>query len=229
MTIIIKQHNKNEFGAINSNDLFKEIDQDLEEIFKEKCEHLHGRNTLDLLQTLLGKSFSNERYVEIIRPWVRAIQLSGIFDKINIPDEREIAKAIIDAAKNLKKYLHPTIPARDKLRYMIESKYKGSNQIINIVNDIIEHESFFTNLCFKNGSKMSPNYFKRYAVYSLFHLGEKLNLKHQGGHSPLFQLVKIITQLSSKVVSEYYVDYKKTSLDKENDSSILLNFIYPAR
>lgn len=226
MTTVIKQYTQENKDEIENDELFQALSEELEEAFKIHCWYLKEEKAFDKLRDLFERPLTDYELLELIRPWVRGLQLACIIENINTTDEKIEAEAVCNAIKTIRKYLSSKTPARDKIRYIAESKLLDYTQIHLVLNSIEEHAAFFLNQRFNNGKELNPDYIKRYAVYSLFYIGKMLKLSKIGSPSPLYRFVKIITRLETKEVSNYYSAYIKTTIQNEANKHILLRFIY---
>lgn len=226
MTTIVKQHSQETKNEIENDELFKLLSQELEDTFKQECWYLKDSNVFGRLRDLINQTLTDLDLLEIVRPWVRGLQLARIIKNIDITREKAEAEAVCVAIKTLKKYFSRITPARDKIRYIMESKLLDYNQAHHLLDSMSEHASFFLNQRFKNGAELNPDYIKRYAVYSLFDIGVMLNLSKVGNPSPLYTFIKLITNLDNKEVSQYFSAYIKTTIQDEVNKTSILRFIY---
>lgn len=163
----------------------------------------------------------------LLRPTVRAKQLAGIIDGIDIADRKRVSQQLIRHATSIKNDLSKAPLEADVIRLFMESVELDHERLSSILDEYIEHQHFLCSLNFRNGETLNPSNLKRYGIFCLFHIGEHIGLSKEGkSPSPLYQFISIATDYDYKMISEHYAAYKKVDIVQEAANSIALRFIY---
>ncbi|CAM2736633.1 Uncharacterised protein [Legionella steigerwaltii] len=182
------------------------------------------------LATLLEISNLPREVVMILtQPWYKANMIASWIEKHNLPTAKECAKDIIKKLKDLKKILtaNSTEPSLF-LMLLLTSSELDLDKILFNLNEIQSFFEFFIKHNFKNGNNYSANFFRRYAINSLFWMGKKMGLVETGKPTKLNQYLHIVTDRVYEDINKDFMRFKKIdflTISKEK-MNVPLSFIF---
>lgn len=225
MSNLIKTYTLNGKDSIQNAHVYKLLENKVEEIIKSDFPNYISKRKNDI-RNLFKQTLLDEDMREITRPWVIALCLSKIIDEMNIEYERINSNLQIDALKNLKKFFPMKPSIRHSLVTLQTSSEPDWEKFHLAIDAYIAYEEIFKNMDFKNGTATNSSFLKRYAIYSLFYIGEQCGLTKFGKSTKLYKFVNILTDAFSKEISSYFSDYKKIKLKEVAGNNLILNFIF---
>lgn len=222
MSSLIKEYTLNDIQTSSS---YRLLEKKVEEIIKSEFPNYISQKK-EAIRNLFKFTLPEESMREITRPWVMALCLSKIIEKMDIEYERINSDSQIDALKNLKKILPQQPSIRHSLITLQTSSEPKWEKLHSALDDHIAYEEIFKNMDFKNGTEANASFLKRYAIYSIFHIGQQCGLTKIGKSSNLFELVKILTDTVPKEISSYFAGFNKIKLKELAGDNLILNFIF---
>lgn len=182
-----------------------------------------------LLAPLLKiNNLPNEVIMILLRPWYRANMLATWCNKVSWSDEKERAKTLVKTIKHLKRQLAQDPQHIAILMLFMTSSEPDIERFLHNLNELQHFLEIFTDLDFKSGSPYSPQYFVRYAINSLFHMGKIMGLKETGLPTQLNKYIHIVTERVYEEINKDAMKFNKMDfLDNFNKQrNIPLSFIY---
>lgn len=178
-----------------------------------------NEKTGEELATLLNANLPREFVMALTRPWYRANMLATWCEQLNLPEEKEWVRDVIKLLKQMKKILVRHNPDNVLLLMLfITSTEPKLDEFVENLDELISFFESFLKLEFKNGKTFSPNYFRRYAINSLFWMGKKMGLLETGSPTQLNKYVHIVTERVYEEINKDYLKFKKMTYGSLPDS-----------
>lgn len=221
-SIIIKYTSEHEQSPLG-----EQLDQKMIECLKATVNI--NEETGIKLATLLGINLPREVVMELIRPWYRANMLAAWCEELALPQSKENIRDLIKLIEQLKKLIS-TKSLRNSLMAMLffTSTELDSEKLLHHLNEMEAFFKSFINMNFKNGEEYSADYFKRYAINSLFWIGKRIGLSETSKPTHLNQFLQIVTdRLYADINKDYYKFKKNDFLENiQQKMNTPLLFIY---
>lgn len=163
----------------------------------------------------------------IIRPWHRATMLIEWCRQCNLPEEKNRVKDKIEEIKQIKKAFTNWPKASLSFMLFLTSTLPDIDNFLFNLEEFQKYLEEFNNISFKRGSEYSPEYFKRYAINSLFWIGKKMGLAETGKPTQLNEFIKIITGNTYGEIGKDHFIFKETNfIEQFNSENTALSFIF---
>lgn len=225
MKDLIRNYSDKPPSALKDSKVYKLLENTINSAFNETCFNINEK-TFEQLQSLLGEQLTREKASKFLQPWVNAIRIAKLIEKIEMKSAkakyRQQSRYIDTIIKNLKRGITP----EEELIFFLTGNELNHELIIEYLETIKQYSLPLLELKVPNGATFNPHNIRKYGIFSLIHLGAKLGLEKKGKPSPLHQFIHIITDMEYQEINEYSPEYNKEKFEAFSTAHSVYTFIY---
>lgn len=181
-----------------------------------------------LATILKDDSLSEEEMSMFLRPWYRANILASWWRQFNWSKSKEKAKAYLTHIEKFEEELESDEGDINQLMLLLIASHLDANKLLYILRELKEFFNIILSFNFGRGKPYNADYFIRYAINSLFYMGNQLGLKADGSSCSIHKYIKAITERDYETINEDHSDYKKINFLTmyQEIRNIPIQFIY---
>lgn len=226
MADLIRNYSNKPSTELNDSIVYKTLENIINKAYDHHCHYIRSNKTFTELKKLLGEELTQERAIQILQPWIKAVRIASIIGKISLRKTREKYRRQIQHIEAIIKDLNNGIHPVEPLIFFLTGDEINHEIMIDALEAYKQHFSLILNLKFITGTPLNPDNIRMHGIFSLFHLGKKLGLKNKGKPTPLRKFVQIATNKEYKEIEKYHTKYNKKKFEKTTACNAVCRFIY---
>ncbi len=191
--------------------------------------HLNQNMGTELATLLEIDNLPREVVMILSKPWYHANMLANWIKENDLSSAKERANNIVKTIAELKNLLNANSLVSGVILMLLDTSTElDLNRFLFYLDEVQNFFESFINIDFRNSQTYSVHFLTRYAINSLFWMGNKMGLTKIGKPTQLNHYLHIVTDRLYADINKDYLKYNNIDFINvfEKNRSVLLLFIF---